>query len=120
MQKLFQVPQPNVLLMDVQRGGMNTALGSAKETLSGNSVFFPGLKRPAGFDDLLNKAITEGDVGKRVSLLEKMDALAYGEAMFIPLWTSPHIMVYHPYVRGFVKFIGNAPKEGFDDVWLDK
>jgi len=120
MQKSFQVPQSNVLLMDVQRGGMGTALGSCKETLASNSVFFPGIKRPHGFDDLLNKAIIEGDVEKRVALLERLDETAYGDAMFVPLWTQPFIMVYHPYVHGFVKFIGNSPKEGFDEVWLDK
>jgi len=120
MEKVFQVPQGNVLIADAQRGGMGTSLGSVKETLSSNSVFFPGIKRPDGFDSLINKAVMESNDGKRVSLLEQLDETGYGDAMFLPLWSTPHLAVYHPYVRNFERFIGHSPKEGWDYVWLDK
>jgi len=110
------------LRLEGQRGGLNNSLASCKETLSSKSVYFPGLKRPAGFDNFLQQALTLDDPNKIVPILEKMEKLAYDNVMLVPLWTGPFIYIAHPDVKNIQFFVGGSPTQGglLHYTWFDK
>ena len=95
-------------------------LVSVDETLASGTVFFQGVKRPAGFDDLLTAALQEPNMGKALALLYKMEKLAYDDAMFVPLWGVLFIAVNAPYVKDAVWFWASMPYPSLERAWLDK
>ena len=118
--KQFEPVVGDNLVLAMQRGGPNELLVSVDETLAPGTVFFKGVKRPAGFEDLLNSALREPEMGKALSTLYKMEKLAYDDAMFIPLWGVLFIAVDAPYVKGTVWFWGSMPYPNLESAWLDK
>lgn len=116
-QMSFEPAPGNDLRVENQRPS-GSALGAAKETLTSDSVYFPGLKRPEGFDDLLQQAFVERDREKLIALLEKAEELAYGDTMFIPLWTDKHIAVVDPVVKDYIFFVGGTPDMRLQYAWL--
>lgn len=54
-QMSFEPPVGSDLRTEALRGGPGNPLRGVKETLSENSIYFPGLKRPEGFEDLLQQ-----------------------------------------------------------------
>ena len=121
---LFQMsfePAPGSdLRIENQRGGPSNPLGGVKETLSSNSVYFPGLKRPKGFDALVQKALSETDWDKAVSLLEQMEELAYGDVMFVPLWNGPIIHIKSKNLKdAYFMWVG-GPVPHMEYAWIKK
>jgi peptide/nickel transport system substrate-binding protein len=119
-EKIMEPPQPDELLMDNQRGGPNELLYAVKETLAPGSVYFPGVKRPDGFDDLLAKAMGTEKLDETMDNLYKMEKLAYDDAMFVPLNNQLFISVQNPYVKGAIWFWGKMPYAKLHYCWLDK
>jgi len=121
LHKMSFEPAPgNDIRIENQRGGPTAVLIGVKETLSSNSVYFPGLKRPDGFDDLLNEALTETDWAKTVKLLERMEELAYGEVMFVPLWNDPLISVHRKFIKDAYFMWAEIPYPHMEYAWIDK
>lgn len=108
------------LRIEQQRGGPAAPLTGVKETLSANSVYFPGLKRPGGFDALLNQALTETDWPKIVSLLERMEEMAYEDAMFVPLWNGPLIFVKRKKIKDAHFTWAGSPYPHMEYAWIEK
>ncbi|MBW1799408.1 MAG: ABC transporter substrate-binding protein [Deltaproteobacteria bacterium] len=114
-------PIPGIdMVIGNQRGGPNELLVSVDETLASGSVFFQGMKRPKGFDDLLHKAIQQTNMGEALKILYKMEKLAYDDAMFTPLWGWLFITVNAPYVKDAVWFWASMPYPSLETAWLDK
>lgn len=111
---------PNDLILGGQRGGANELLASVDETLAPGSVFFPAMKRPEGFVDLLHKALQTMDFDETMQYLYKMERLAYEDAFFAPLWRGGLITVQHPYVKDAIWFWGSMPYPNLEGAWLDR
>ncbi|MBW1804321.1 MAG: ABC transporter substrate-binding protein [Deltaproteobacteria bacterium] len=121
LHKMSFEPAPgNDLRVEPQRGGPTAVLVGVKETLSSNSVYFPGLKRPAGFDELLNQALAETEWNKIVKLLEQMEERAYNGAMFVPLWNGPLISIHRKFIKDAYFMWAQIPYPHMEYAWLDK
>lgn len=119
-QRIMEPPPPNELVFEGQRGGPNELLYAVDETLAKGSVYFSGLKRPSGFDDLLEKALGTEKFSETMNTLYTMEKLAYDYAMFTPVYGQLFISVQHPYVKGAVWFWGSMPYPKLHKCWLDK
>ena len=117
-QMSFEPAQGSDLRIEQQRGGPGNPLGSARETLSEKSVYLPGLKRPQGFEALLDQALQEPDTDKQLALLLQMEEMAYEDVMFVPLWNKPIIAVINPVIQGAHFFYGGGPGVRLEKAWL--
>ena len=117
-QMSFEPAPGSDLRIESQRGGPGNPVGSARETLSEKSVYLPGLKRPEGFQQLLEQALQEPDTDKQVELLVEMEKLAYEDMMFVPLWNKPIIAVISPVIQDANFFYGRGPNVRLDRAWL--
>ena len=119
-QKLFEPAVGSDLIFGNQRGSRNEILVPADETLASGSVFFQGVKRPDGFDDLLNKALQQEDINESLKYLFKMEKLAYDDAMFVPIYAIKLIVVQSPAVKDAIWFYAGAPYPSLERAGLDK
>ncbi|MBA7709805.1 Glutathione-binding protein GsiB [subsurface metagenome] len=117
-QMSFEPAPGSDLRIEMQRGGPGNPLGSSRETLSEKSVYLPGLKRPQGFEALLDQALQEPDPDKQLALLLQMEEMAYEDVMFVPLWNKPIIAVISPKVQGAYFFYGAGPGVRLEEAWL--
>ena len=118
--KVFEPVVGPDLLMANQRGSRSELLGPVDETLASGSVFFQGVKRPAGFDDLLNRALQQETVRGSLNYLLKMEKLAYNDAMFTPLYAVKLIVAQSPAVKGAIWFYSGIPYPDLSRAWLDR
>ena len=116
----FEPPPGSDLRIEAQRGGPAIVLGGVKETLSANSVYLPGLKRPEGFEELLQQALAETDQDKIVKLLERMEELAYKDVMFVPLWNGPLIFIYRKFIKDAHFTWAGGPVPHMEYAWIEK
>lgn len=119
-QKLFEPAVGSDLIFGNQRGSRSDILVPADETLASGSVFFQGVKRPAGFDDLLNKALQQEDINESLKFLWKMEKLAYDDAMFVPIYQIQLIVVQSTKVNDAVWFWSGQPYPYLEKAWLSK
>ncbi|MFC1891885.1 ABC transporter substrate-binding protein [Thermodesulfobacteriota bacterium] len=110
---------PNIV-MSGQRGGPNELLVSVDETLAPGSVFFQGVQKPEGFDNILEEALSYQDLNKTMNKLYELEKLAYDYAMLVPVNGVLFVSVQHPYVKDTVWFWGSMPYPKFQYAWLDK
>ncbi len=113
-QMSFEPPEGNDLRIEGQRGGLLNPLGSTKETLTSNSVYFPGLARPEGFDDLVQQALDSEDPAEQMMYLEQAEKLAYEAVMFVPLWNMPILSVDDGTIQDMIWAFGGTPSPRFD------
>lgn len=118
-QSVYATSPGSGLRVMAQTDGTN-ALSIAQNVLSSRSISFPDLKRPEGFDDLLNQALSEADRGKRVALLEKMERLANRDIMLVPIWNKPIVKIINPVVKDYIFSVGGGPHISLQNAWLDK
>ena len=57
---------------------------------------------------------------KIVALLERMEKLAYDDAMFVPLWGDLFINVYSPYVKDNIWYWASDSHPHLERTWLDR
>lgn len=119
-QKLFEPAVGSDLIFGNQRGARADVLGPAKETLASGSVFFQGVKRPAGFDDLLNKGLQQEDINESLKYLWKMEKLAYDDAMFVPIYAIKLIVAQSSKVNDAIWFWSGQPYPNLERAWLSK
>jgi ABC-type transport system substrate-binding protein len=72
-------------------------LHSANKGVGGNVSFYSN----ATFDKLVNEARVESDAGKRASLYQQADSLAYAEVGLLPLFFYNDLFAIQPWVEGF-------------------
>ena len=119
-QKIVEPPAPNELVLESQRGGPNELLYAVKETLAPGSVYFSGLKRPDGFDDLLEKSLGTPDFDETMKSMYKMEKVAYDDVFFVPIHAQLFIAAQHSYVKGAIWFWASMPYPKLHLCWLDK
>jgi peptide/nickel transport system substrate-binding protein len=118
-QMSFEPADGSDLRIQELRGG-GEPLGSAKETLSAESLYFPGVVRPDGFQELLDEALQTEDVATRLDLLSQAETLAYNDAIIIPLWNSPLPAVYKNTIMDAQFITGGNPISILTYTWLDE
>jgi ABC-type transport system substrate-binding protein len=118
--KLFEPVVGNDLLFGNQRGSRNQLIGPASEAFAPGSVFFQGVKKPAGFDDLLVRALQIEDTRQSVKYLHQMEKLAYDDAMFVPLYAIKLIVTQSTAVKDANWFWAGAPYPDLSRAWIDK
>jgi hypothetical protein len=95
-------------------------IGPASEAFAPGSVFFQGLKKPAGFDDLLYKALQQEDMRVSLKYLFQIERLAYDDAMFVPIYAIKLIVAQSKAVKDAIWFWAGAPYPELEKAWLDK
>jgi len=119
-QMSFEPPLGSDMWLEAQRGGASNPLGGVKSVLSETSIYLPGLKRPPGFQALVEEALQKVDPKEVMPLLEKMEKLAYEDAMFVPLWSGAFCHVIRPYVKNAILSYGGGPRQKLQYTWLDR
>jgi len=69
-------------------------------SLASRSVQYRSVARPAGWDDLLNRALAATDGQTGASRTQALVQMAYDEAMVIPVFVAPAVAVKQPTVHG--------------------
>jgi peptide/nickel transport system substrate-binding protein len=119
-QKLFEPAVGSDLIFGNQRGARSELLGPVDETLASGSVFFQGVKRPDGFDDLLKKALQQEDINESLKYLFNMEKLAYDDAMFVPIYAIKLIVAQSSAVKDAIWFWSGQPYPNLERAWLDQ
>jgi len=88
-------PKGNEFRYERERGGAFTMVSSTYGDLNKDSLFFPGMTRPAKFQELLDESLFFEDWNKVVANFEEMERIAYDqEVMMVPLWSGPDLSAY--------------------------
>ncbi len=116
----FEPPTGNDLRGEAQRGGPGNPLQGAKESFSEKSMYFAGVEKPAGFQELLQEALHKDDPAEALEIAAKLDKLAYENAMFVPLWGAQFIHIVHPYVEDAILMYGGGPHPKLQYAWLNE
>jgi hypothetical protein len=96
-----------------------------KEDFYSSSIYFPGVKRPEVWDKLITRALMAENPGKMIEYLDEVERKGYEEAMFVPLWDAPDIVVTDSSVkfdkskRGSVWYAGGNPLLRMEFVWFE-
>ena len=91
-----------------------------------DSINYPAVKRPAGFDDTLSKAMMEPDYQKRAPLLMAMEKMMYDDVFQVPLWNvwdievRPAALKWDPSVRRNLEAAQGDRLVHFEFGWLDR
>lgn len=78
----------NSVTQDAMEGSSTNPIEFVIQTLAEDSGKLVSVKRPDGWDDLLEKALQTEDPQESLDLLVQMDEMAYKDAMIIPLTTN--------------------------------
>jgi len=119
----FSDVRGNDLRYDRQGGGAANVLGATNGLLSSKSIHYPGMKRPDGWEDLLDQAMVLEAPAKRIALLEEMNRLGYTKVMFVPLWTVPEVVIITPKLKSDLEslfYTGGLPNARLEYAWLEK
>lgn len=92
----FEVPKNNTLRFDRQRGANLMPLPMVNMELPASSVYYPGAKRPDGWDAMLTSMLQQEDPAKLTSALFAMEKLAYNSVMWVPVLGPAEIEVFTP------------------------
>ena len=118
---MFKPAPGNDLMMVGMRGGAPNVLVGVNESFAPTSIFFPGIKRPDGWDKLLGEALAKPTMADATDTLVQMEQLGYGDAMIVPLWTQQFVSADDPeVVHDMVWFQGGLPQARFDKAWLSQ
>jgi hypothetical protein len=106
------------------RGGSGDPLNSINTDLASNAVTYPGLKRPDGWDGLLNQALQEADATKILAIVNQMEQKAYSEAFTVPIYIEYNLNLWSPKLKSdlgsvFV-YAGNESSWNFKHVYWTK
>jgi ABC-type transport system substrate-binding protein len=82
---------------------------------------YPFVARPAGIDNLIDKAKSARDDASRIRTTQDIVKLLYDDETIIPLWVDPRIVVVDKSVQNDQFFINGHPLNNrYDKVWLKK
>jgi len=115
----FQPAPGNDIMLVAMRGGAPNVLLGVNESFSERSIFFPGIKRPDGFQDLLNQALAQPTMADGTPDLVKMEKMTYADAMVVPLFVQDFVSCSDPkIVHDLNWFQGGIPQARIDLAWL--
>ena len=117
-QMAFEPLPGSDLRLDAQRGGTANPLQGIVEGLAETSIYFPGLKRPEGFQALVDEALLKEDPADVISLVVQMEKLAYEDVMLVPLWDGQFIAAVHPSVHDVFFFSAGGPNQRLEYAFL--
>lgn len=81
----------------------------------------PYIARPAGFDDLISKAIIADTDDEMLRYLGELETLGYKEAMVTPLWTRPSIVIVNEDVVNDAEiYIYGSNNSDYSKAWVTK
>jgi len=123
----FQPCKGNELRWGRARGHSgNGILIYGDSDFASDCINFPAVKRPEGFDALLDQAMVEVDLAKRASIIVKMEKLMYDDVFLIPLWNVPDIefrtpdLKWDPSIRKHLEYSSEDRQLHFEIGWLDR
>jgi ABC-type transport system substrate-binding protein len=94
----------------------------AKNFLLSTAVYAPDTKRPAGFDELVNKLLMAKDLKSQKDIFKKINRMVMDEVMYIPINVEPRIVAFHKSIRGYENFNDYTgpwvPR--MSDMWISK
>jgi peptide/nickel transport system substrate-binding protein len=97
---------PNGLRYNRSPGGPFDMVRSVKEQLITTSLFYKGVKRPAGWDDLIKMALNETDPAKVIAIYNQMEQKAYSEVMMVPIFAQQDINIWSKLLQNDTGHIG--------------
>jgi hypothetical protein len=68
----------------------------------------------------LDKALQAEDKKRQVEYLYELEKIAYGDAMFVPVFSETFINAQHHYVTDAVWFWGKSPYSNLERAWINK
>lgn len=112
--KKLSPPAISELRFDRARGGPSNPIGYIFNDLSTTSIIFPGVKRPDGWEALMQQGLNESDAAKTLAIVNQMEKKAYDDAFMIPVYSEFNLNVWNPKLRndrgGFIVFnSGDTP-----------
>ena len=100
--------------------GMHNALEAQKNAFLSTAQHIPDTARPAGYDDIVNKAFTEPDPKIQKTLMLDASKLLYDDVTFIPLYVIARLWAFDKKVKDYE--IGKYTYDIgiFTNAWMDK
>jgi len=93
-EKQLQAVAPNVLRYGRNPGGPFDMIRSVKEQFVSTSIFNKGIKRPDGWDAMIDQAMHETDSAKVIAILNQMEQKAYAEVMIVQIVAQQDLNVW--------------------------
>jgi len=100
--------------------GMHNTLEAMKNAFLSTAKHIPDTTRPAGYDDIVNKAFTEPDPKIQKALMLDASKLLYDDVTFIPLYVVARLWAFDKKVKGFEIGKYNSEDGLFTNAWIDK
>ena len=116
----FEPPPPNMLLATGQRGGPGEFLPGIGSAFGEGTIYFPGMKKADGFNELLRKVMQLEDSNKQLDLIYKMERLAYEDCTLVAITESIFVTLQNPRVQDAIWFWAGAPHPYIEEAWLKK
>jgi len=94
----------------------------AKNFLLSSAISAPDMKRPAGFDDLVNKLLMAKDLEDQKDIFKKINRIVMDEVMYIPINVEPRLLAFHKSIQNFDKFnYYTGPfVPRYSEMWISK
>ncbi len=115
--KLIVIDRPRYFTMRFKPGALPAGAASqmvmfqapdplymATASLASTSPHVPSMKRPPGFDRLLDEAIGERNPAQRIQKTHEVIRLAHDEQMYIPFFTEGPLLIMNPNIHDYEFF----------------
>lgn len=122
LQKFMEVtPGSELRMQHIPRGhAFLNEISFIRDQLASNAIQLPGMKRPKELDSLLHKALQMTEPEQMISTIEKIEELAYEDAMYVPLWNLPLIFIKRNNIKDAVFIEGGVPHPRLQTAWIEK
>jgi hypothetical protein len=95
-------------------------VSQASNTFTENQDQWLSVKRTDGTVELMKEALMLEDPAEVMALLEKIEELAYEDAMFVPLCSLPFIWVFQPGIEAENGKIQTWLEPNWAEIWMAK
>lgn len=92
----------------------------ALENFGPGALPFRTIKKPEGYEVLLDKAVTSDSRSEGIKYLQQLDKLLYDDCMVVALRSNQDPDIFYPYVKDIVMTWGNSYNPKLKWTWLDK
>ena len=123
----FKPVPPNELRWGRARGRPgNGIIFYADSDMASDSINYPAVTRPEGFDKSLQQVMKTEGWENQVPILMKMEKMMYDHVFLVPLWNVPDIefrtpdMRWDPKVRKHPEYNAGDRQIRYEIVWLDR
>lgn len=101
-------------------GAPGTLFDQAWNNWYANSLSFQNTKKPEGYLDLLNKAMTADSRAEGIKYLQEVEKLFRDDCIVVPLGNQTPPTILKSYVRGYYGMYGAELNPKLKWTWLDK